>query len=119
MKNRILAAIAALLLCVCAHAQCPIAGPATVSITGSVYDANDTTSNGNATISWPTMLSPDSCLVVKGSKTVSITAGWFGGFNLASYYSDHFVLIFFILMGAGIVLGAVASVLAIHRYLKV
>lgn len=47
------------------------------------------------------------------------TASWFGGFNVASYYSDHFTLIFFILMCSGIVLGAVASVLAIHRYLKV
>ena len=47
------------------------------------------------------------------------TAGWFGGFNLASYYASHFALIFIILMGAGIVLGAVASVFAIRRYLKV
>jgi cell division transport system permease protein len=47
------------------------------------------------------------------------TAGWFGGFNLASYYIDHFTLVFSILILSGIVLGAVASVLAIHRYLKV
>ncbi|MDO8593584.1 MAG: permease-like cell division protein FtsX [bacterium] len=47
------------------------------------------------------------------------TAGWFGGFNLASYYADHFALIFVILMCSGIVLGAVASVFAIRRYLKV
>ena len=47
------------------------------------------------------------------------TSDWFGGFNLASYYSGHFALIFFILMGSGIVLGSLASVLAIHRYLKV
>ena len=47
------------------------------------------------------------------------TAGWFGGFNLASYYSSHFTFIFLILMGSGIVLGAVASVLAIRKYLKV
>lgn len=46
------------------------------------------------------------------------TTGWFGGFNLASYYGSHFALIFVILMGSGIVLGAVASVLAIRRYLK-
>ncbi len=50
-----------------------------------------------------------------GAKTVE----WFGGFNVASYYSSNFVLIFFILMGSGIALGAIASVLAIHRYLKV
>lgn len=47
------------------------------------------------------------------------TSGWFGGFDLASYYSGHFALIFLILMGSGIVLGAVASVFAIRRYLKV
>ena len=50
-----------------------------------------------------------------GSKTES----WFGGFNLASYYAGHFPLIFAILMGSGLVLGAVASVFAIRRYLKV
>ena len=47
------------------------------------------------------------------------TAGWFGGFSLASYYSNHFPLVLLILMLSGIGLGAVASVLAIHRYLKV
>jgi cell division transport system permease protein len=47
------------------------------------------------------------------------TAGWFGGFNLASYYAGHFVLVFSIVLLSGIVLGAVASVLAINRYLKV
>lgn len=50
-----------------------------------------------------------------GTKTV----GWFGGFNLASYYAEHFVLIFFILMLSGIALGATASVLAIRKYLTV
>lgn len=59
-------------------------------------------------ILWPATL-------YTGSKTV----GWFGGFNLASYYASHFPLIFFILMCSGIALGAVASVLAIRRYLKV
>lgn len=47
------------------------------------------------------------------------TAGWFGGFSLASYYGSHFGFIFLILMGSGILLGAIASVFAIHRYLKV
>ncbi|HUX80702.1 MAG TPA: permease-like cell division protein FtsX [Candidatus Paceibacterota bacterium] len=49
-----------------------------------------------------------------GLKTVS----WFGGFNLSSYYLNNFGLIFGILMLSGIALGAVASVFAIHRYLK-
>lgn len=50
-----------------------------------------------------------------GAKTV----GWFGGFNLASYYAWNFALIFFIIMGSGILLGAIASVFAIRKYLKV
>ncbi len=47
------------------------------------------------------------------------TAGWFGGFDLASYYLSHFALFFLIHMLSGITLGGVASVLAIRRYLKV
>ncbi|MCX6787663.1 MAG: permease-like cell division protein FtsX [Candidatus Kaiserbacteria bacterium] len=50
-----------------------------------------------------------------GTKTV----GWFGGFNVASYYADNFPLVFSILMFSGIMLGAIASVLAIRKYLKV
>ena len=47
------------------------------------------------------------------------TENWFGGFNLASYYANNFALIFLILMGSGLVLGAIASVFAIRKYLKV
>ncbi|MFA6279058.1 MAG: permease-like cell division protein FtsX [Candidatus Paceibacterota bacterium] len=47
------------------------------------------------------------------------TTGWFGGFNVSSYYNSHFVTIFFIIMGSGIALGAIASIFAIRRYLKV
>jgi Cell division protein len=47
------------------------------------------------------------------------TAGWFGGFDLASYYLSHFILFFLILMLSGIALGSTASVLAIRKYLKV
>ncbi len=50
-----------------------------------------------------------------GMKTVT----WFGGFNVASYYGSHFALVFSVLMLSGIFLGAVASVLAIRKYLKV
>ncbi len=50
-----------------------------------------------------------------GSKTTS----WFGGFDLANYYATHFQIIFSILMLSGILLGAIASILAIRRYLKV
>lgn len=44
---------------------------------------------------------------------------WFGGFNLASYYSSHFLLVLGTLMVSGILLGAIASIFAIRRYLKV
>ena len=47
------------------------------------------------------------------------TSVWLGGFDLASYYTSHFGLLFVVLMGSGIVLGALASVLAARRYLKV
>ena len=47
------------------------------------------------------------------------TEGWFGGFNLANYYAQHFVFVFFILLASGIALGAIASVFAIRKYLKV
>ncbi|MFA5996454.1 MAG: permease-like cell division protein FtsX [Candidatus Paceibacterota bacterium] len=47
------------------------------------------------------------------------TATWFGGFNIAGYYGDHFFLVFAIVMFSGIALGAVASVLAIRKYLTV
>lgn len=47
------------------------------------------------------------------------TASWFGGFDVSSYYNSHFILFFGVVMLAGIMLGAIASVLAIRRYLKV
>lgn len=50
-----------------------------------------------------------------GSKTTD----WFGGFNIASYYSEHFTYIFFIIVCSGIALGAIASVFAIRKYLKI
>ncbi len=49
----------------------------------------------------------------------SETASWFGGFHLGSYYAAHFPYIFVIVLGSGVLLGAVASVFAIRKYLKV
>jgi cell division transport system permease protein len=49
-----------------------------------------------------------------GAKTWS----YFGGFNLGSYYFAHFFFIALTVLGSGILLGAIASVLAIRRYLK-
>lgn len=47
------------------------------------------------------------------------TTTWFGGFDLFGYYRQNFALIFLTLLGSGMVLGALASLLAIRRYLKV
>lgn len=47
------------------------------------------------------------------------SASFFTGLNVFSYYTDHFGQIFLIIMGSGIVLGAVSSYLAVRRYLKV
>lgn len=47
------------------------------------------------------------------------TEGFFGGVNVFSYYLAHFPFFFLVMVGSGVVLGAVASYLAVRRYLKV
>lgn len=47
------------------------------------------------------------------------TASWLGGWDMASYYASNFLLFFGIIVGAGVVLGALASMLAARKYLKV
>jgi cell division transport system permease protein len=47
------------------------------------------------------------------------TANFFGGINIFDYYIAHFPLFFLIIAGSGVVLGAVASYLAVRRYLRV
>ena len=44
---------------------------------------------------------------------------WLGGFNLFEYYVSNFAMVFGILIGTGILVGALASWLAVRRYLKV
>ncbi len=44
---------------------------------------------------------------------------WLGGFNLFTYYLSNFGMIFSILAGTGILVGALASWLAVRRYLRV
>lgn len=44
---------------------------------------------------------------------------WLGGFNLFTHYLDNFGMIFGILAGTGILVGALASWLAVRRYLRV
>lgn len=46
------------------------------------------------------------------------TEAWLGGVNLFEYYTSHFGLIFFVLLGSGVLLGVVSSFLAVQKYLK-
>lgn len=47
------------------------------------------------------------------------TANFFGGVNVFSYYISNFFKFFAIIVGSGVLLGAVASYLAVRRYLKI
>jgi cell division transport system permease protein len=49
----------------------------------------------------------------------SATASFFGGVNVFTYYLTHFPMFFLIIVGTGALLGAVASFLAVRRYLKI
>lgn len=46
-------------------------------------------------------------------------SGWLGGFNLFSYFLSNFALIFVVLVGSGILLGGLASFVAVRRYLRI
>lgn len=47
------------------------------------------------------------------------TEGFFGGVNVFSYYISNFPFFFLVIVGSGVLLGAVASFLAVRRYLKI
>jgi cell division transport system permease protein len=47
------------------------------------------------------------------------TADFFGGINIFNYYLSNFLFFFLIIVGTGVVLGAVSSFLAVRRYLKI
>lgn len=47
------------------------------------------------------------------------TEDFFGGINIFSYYLSNFPFFFLVIVGSGVLLGAVASFLAVRRYLKV
>lgn len=49
----------------------------------------------------------------------SVTGGFFSGFDLFSYYLRHFHEVAAIVLVSGVVIGALSSMLAIRRYLKV
>ncbi len=44
---------------------------------------------------------------------------WLGGFDLFQYYTSHFIIIFAVLVGSGILLGGLASFVAVRRYLRI
>jgi cell division transport system permease protein len=46
-------------------------------------------------------------------------SSWLGGFNLFTYFTGHFPLIFVVLVGSGMLLGALASFVAVRRYLHI
>jgi cell division transport system permease protein len=48
-----------------------------------------------------------------------VTQNFFGDINVFNYYISNFVQMFFIIIGAGVVLGAISSYLAVRRYLKI
>ncbi|HEY4502237.1 MAG TPA: permease-like cell division protein FtsX [Candidatus Paceibacterota bacterium] len=47
-----------------------------------------------------------------------VTEGFFGDINIFRYYVDNFGEIFLLIIGTGIVLGAVSSFLAVRKYLR-
>ena len=47
------------------------------------------------------------------------TQNFFGGVNVFSYYLSHFGFFVLVIIGTGVVLGAIASFLAVRRYLKI
>ena len=49
----------------------------------------------------------------------SATENFFGGVNVFSYYLSHFLTFFAVIVGTGVLLGGVASFLAVRRYLKI
>lgn len=48
----------------------------------------------------------------------NITARFFSGFSLFAYYSSNFPAIVGVILGTGVVLGAISSYLAVRKYLK-
>jgi cell division transport system permease protein len=48
-----------------------------------------------------------------------VTGTFFGGFSLISYYLQNLIQVVVLILGSGIVLGAVSSYLAVRKYLRV
>src|SRR3989344_6058822 len=84
----------------------------------------------NKYIRWPFMISGILYGIVAGLLTLiafypltywlgTATANFFSGINVYHYYITNFGQIFGIIMGSGVVLGAVSSYLAVRRYLTI
>jgi len=102
----------------------------------AIYTARDEISvmqlvgASNKYIRWPFMISGIMYGVIAALITLGIfypltywlgtaTANFFSGINVFHYYITNFGQIFGIIVGSGVVLGAVSSFLAVRRYLKV
>jgi cell division transport system permease protein len=102
----------------------------------AIYTARDEISvmrlvgASNKYIRWPFMISGIMYGVIAALITLGIfypltywlgtaTANFFNGINIFHYYIANFSQIFGIIVGSGVVLGAVSSYLAVRRYLKV
>lgn len=48
-----------------------------------------------------------------------VTEKFFGGINLFSYYTSNFGEVFLIVVGGGVILGALSSFLAVRKYLRI
>jgi cell division transport system permease protein len=49
----------------------------------------------------------------------SITATFFSGFSIFTYYLSNFFQLFILIVGVGVLLGAISSYLAVRKYLRV
>lgn len=47
------------------------------------------------------------------------TQNFFIGLNVFNYYTENFAQIFLIIMGSGVIIGAISSYLAVRKYLKI
>ena len=47
------------------------------------------------------------------------TEGFFGGINVFAYYVSNFPMLFGVIVGSGVLIGIIASYLAVRRYLKI
>jgi len=85
---------------------------------------------GQGYIRWPFMIEGMMYGLIAGIITMLLfypltfwlgrsTADFFGGVSVFSYYINHFVELFLIIVGSGVIIGLIASFLAVRRYLRI